>query len=55
MDVLELVEMSMYTVFANITDNVITLGTGVKGADLEDIRSWDPDTYMQDYLNGKAK
>ena len=44
----------MYTVFANLTDNVITLGTGVKGVDLDDIRMWDPDTYKQDYLNGKT-
>ena len=44
----------MYTVFANITDNVITLGSGVKGVDLGDIRSWDPDVYKQDYLNGKT-
>lgn len=43
----------MYTVFANLTDNVITLGTGVKGVDLDDIRMWDPDTYKQDYLNGR--
>ena len=43
----------MYSVFANVTDNVISLGEGLKGVDLDNIRSWDPDVYKQDYLNGK--
>jgi len=43
----------MYSVFANVTDNVISLGEGLKGIDLDNIRSWDPDVYKQDYLNGK--
>lgn len=44
----------MYSGFATITNNIISLGEGIKGVDLSDIKEWNPDQYKQDYLNGAS-
>lgn len=43
----------MYSEFATLTNNVISLGEGINGTDLSDIKSWNPDQYKADFLNGK--
>ena len=43
-----------YEYFSNITQNIVSMGEGIKGIDLDDIKVWSPDTYIDIYINGES-
>ena len=43
-----------YQYFLNITQNIVSLGEGIHGIDLTDIREWSPETYIDQEINGTS-
>lgn len=43
----------VYDDFSLITQNIVALGSSVSGADLTDIKSWTPEDYVDQEINGK--
>lgn len=44
---------TVYNDFSLITENIVTLGSEVKGVDLTDIQEWSPDSYVKEQVYGK--
>ena len=44
---------SVYDDFSLITQNIVALGSSISGADLTDIKSWTPEDYVDQEINGK--
>lgn len=42
-----------YDDFSLITQNIVALGSSISGADLTDIKSWTPEDYVDQEINGK--
>lgn len=43
----------VYDDFSLITQNIVALGSSISGADLTDIKSWTPEDYVDQEINGK--
>lgn len=43
----------VYDDFSLITQNIVALGSSISGADLTDIKSWTPEDYIDQQINGK--
>lgn len=43
----------LYDDFSLITQNIVALGSSISGADLTDIKSWTPEDYVDQEINGK--
>lgn len=43
----------VYDDFSLITQNIVALGSSISGADLTDIKSWIPEDYVDQEINGK--
>lgn len=43
----------VYDDFFMITQNIVALGSSISGADLTDIKSWTPEDYVDQEINGK--
>lgn len=43
----------VYDDFSLITQNIVALGSPISGADLTDIKSWTPEDYVDQEINGK--
>lgn len=43
----------VYDDFSLITQNIVALGSSTSGADLTDIKSWTPEKYIDEEINGK--
>lgn len=43
----------VYDNFSLITQNIVALGSSISGADLTDIKSWTPEDYVDQEINGK--
>ena len=43
----------VYDDFSLITQNMVALGSSISGADLTDIKSWTPEDYVDQEINGK--
>lgn len=43
----------VYDDFSLITQNIVALGSSISGADLTDIKSWPPEDYVDQEINGK--
>ena len=43
----------VYDDFSLITQNIVALGSSISGADLIDIKSWTPEDYVDQEINGK--
>lgn len=43
----------VYDDFSLITQNIVALGSSISGADLTDIKSWTPEDYVAQEINGK--
>ena len=43
----------VYFDFSLITQNIVALGSSISGADLTDIKSWTPEDYVDQEINGK--
>ena len=43
----------VYDDFSLITQNIVDLGSSISGADLTDIKSWTPEDYVDQEINGK--
>ncbi len=44
----------MYDDFALISQNMITIGESVNGANVNSIKEWSPETYINEFINGDA-
>ena len=42
----------VYNYFSQITANIITMGDGIKGIDLGDIRQWSPESFISEEIDG---
>jgi len=42
----------MYDDFSIITQNIITIGDGIEGSDMTNIKKWDPDKFIEDTVGG---
>ena len=43
----------VYDDFSLITQNIVALGSSISCADLTDIKSWTPEDYVDQEINGK--
>lgn len=43
----------VYDDFSLITQNIVALGSSTSGADLTDVKSWTPEKYVDEEINGK--
>lgn len=43
----------VYDDFSLITQNIVALGSSISGADLTDVKSWTPEDYVDQEINGK--
>lgn len=43
----------VYDDFSLITQNIVVLGSSISGADLTDVKSWTPEDYVDQEINGK--
>lgn len=42
----------MYTDFSILTQNIIAMGSSIKGVDITDVAQWSPEGYVESYING---
>ena len=43
----------MYNDFSVITQNMITIGKGIKGANINGLKKWSPEGYIDEFINGE--
>lgn len=43
---------STYSYFSQITSNIVSMGSNIKGADMDNIKTWSPDGFISDKTGG---
>ena len=46
---------SAYDRFYMLTQNIVSLGDGIPGIQMDDVREWSPDGYLEEQINGTGK